>query len=251
MPGVEAIAYWTGKRGAPISEWEDAFALDESTGRFALADGASNSVHAASWARHLTSAFVTDPFDATDGSALDQWIRRRCLEFDELRTARAASLGSDSDWYVDAAESLDGFATFLGIEFGLDGNGEARCRWVGVGDACLFHIRDGRLLAVVPIDSADRFGRHPALVSSNLGHRAAALDAAFRGESLVAQGDGIWLLSDALAEWALRRAEVDQLIWDRLDGLDSAAFDELVGELQSAEEMTDDDATFVRCRVTP
>jgi len=46
------------KRGNTDDEYEDAFKGDESSGRFAVADGATGSAFAKEWARHLVEQFV-------------------------------------------------------------------------------------------------------------------------------------------------------------------------------------------------
>src|SRR4051794_30780451 len=46
------------KRGHTAAEYEDACAGDATTGRFAVADGASESSHAELWARLLAEAYV-------------------------------------------------------------------------------------------------------------------------------------------------------------------------------------------------
>ena len=60
------------RRNAP-EEYEDAFACDCELGRFALADGASESSFAEVWARLLVEQFVQEPL--LELSAWPGWAR--------------------------------------------------------------------------------------------------------------------------------------------------------------------------------
>ncbi|MFV1968041.1 MAG: hypothetical protein ACC628_21660, partial [Pirellulaceae bacterium] len=58
MVDMDFQAFWLTKRGNCPDEWEDAFQADASAGRFALADGATDSVYAQSWGQCLVDHFV-------------------------------------------------------------------------------------------------------------------------------------------------------------------------------------------------
>jgi hypothetical protein len=53
-------AFHTHKRGSPPDEYEDAFAGTPATGRFAVADCASESSFAAAWAKLLVKVYIQD-----------------------------------------------------------------------------------------------------------------------------------------------------------------------------------------------
>lgn len=250
MPVIEAAAFWTAKRSNAAHEWEDGFALDEATQRFAIADGASTSTKAAEWAATLTSGFLVDRFAATDAHEFEQWIIRRCTEFAEVHASPLDDEVSADNWLAHAAAAKHGFATFVGVEFIPIDTRQSACRWVGVGDACIFHTRDGDLLAVGPTTDGSDFGLHPDLISSNLEHVGAATDAAFRHEVTVRSGDNVLLISDALAEWALTTSRGDETIWEMLGRLDSSSFERLVEDLRDASTIVNDDVTLIRCEVT-
>jgi len=248
VPSVMGVAFWTAKRGNREDEWEDSFALDEAFGRFAVADGASSSSKAAMWAAALTHGFLADPFDVGSTEAFDSWVARRSAQFELEHPPSNEEDVTPDNWYAHAASRDHGFATFVGVQFGETSSGSA-CRWIGVGDACLFHVRGGVLVHLTPNLKADDFGTFPDLISTNEEHREQAVTAAFHGSSLVNEGDAVMLVSDALAEWALKTAETDPEVWGVLTDLDTTTFDRLVADLRDADEIVNDDVTFLRCQV--
>ncbi|MCP5024721.1 MAG: hypothetical protein GY929_00410 [Actinomycetia bacterium] len=247
--GVEAVGYWMAKRGNREDEWEDHFTLDEATGRFAVADGASSSAKAAAWAATLTRGFIADPFEAGDPQALDRWLERRCLEFGELHGGELDEDVALDNWMHHGVAEQHGFATFIGVALARLAGDDLVGNWVGVGDACLFHVRDGALAAAAPLTTGDGFGSHPDLVTSDPEHRPLAVAAAFRGEAHLSPGDSLLLVSDALAEWSLGVSPREPRVWDVLTGLDRERFNALVNVLRDRGEMVNDDVTLVRCRV--
>jgi hypothetical protein len=55
---LDWTAYWQPKHGCTTDEYEDAWAADSAAGRFAVADGASESAFALTWAGLLAEGFV-------------------------------------------------------------------------------------------------------------------------------------------------------------------------------------------------
>ena len=55
----QAFRHW--KQGNAAADYEDAGAGDVATGRFAVADGASEASFAATWARLLVETFLVSP----------------------------------------------------------------------------------------------------------------------------------------------------------------------------------------------
>lgn len=249
MPSVSAVAFWVAKRGNSEAEWEDHFGLDEGLGRFAVADGASSSPKAAVWARSLTTGFLTDPFEIGRRDALDDWIQRRCDQFAVEHPRADVDDVTPENWYTQAAEGKDGFATLIAAQFGPSPDAVATVDFVGVGDACLFHLRDGALLAAAPELGTDGFTSFPDLISTNDDHREQAVEGAFSGRCSLRVGDEVLLVSDALAEWALSTAPREPEVWGVLSELDAGTFDRLIGDLREHDEIVNDDVTFVRCRV--
>src|SRR5262245_47644955 len=89
------------KDGNSDSEYEDAWAANPVGGRFAVADGASESAFAGLWARLLVEGFLTArrPRDLRDwlGDARGQWS--------------AEVMGLKLPWYVEMKREQGAFAT--------------------------------------------------------------------------------------------------------------------------------------------
>jgi hypothetical protein len=112
MPDNAAILRWhafhTHKHGNAPEEYEDAFAGDASAGRFAVADGASESSFVAAWAKLLAQGFVAD--EGRPWRALE-WLtparQRWAAEVDPLPLP----------WYAEEKREQGAYATLLGIAF--------------------------------------------------------------------------------------------------------------------------------------
>src|SRR5437660_9780190 len=94
-------AFHLPKRGHAAEEYEDALAADPATGRFAIADGASESSFAAAWARLLAEGFV--------GASGKPW---RDLDWlDPLRRRWADAVdGLSLPWYAEMKREEGAFA---------------------------------------------------------------------------------------------------------------------------------------------
>src|SRR5262249_4878772 len=139
------------RRGHTADEYEDAFAGDDRTGRFAVADGATESSFAAAWARLLVEEFVRTP------GLWSTWLP-------SVRRRWAADIADRPlPWYAEAKAEEGAHATLLGVRLDL-----RRQRWFAqaVGDSCLFHVRGGRLLRAFPVERSEAFGNQPALIGS-------------------------------------------------------------------------------------
>jgi hypothetical protein len=229
--------YCLPKRGHSAEEYEDAFAGDPQNGRFAIADGASESAFAALWARLLVQHFVAAPLGQPCPWA--EWLpplqKRWAVEVNDRPLP----------WYAEAKVQEGAFATFLGLVL-LPAQWQA----VAVGDSCLFHLRGGELVQAFPISRSEEFGNNPRLVGSRTA-RAEALER----QQLQAEGDWqaddwLVLMTDALAQWFLRATEsghqpsqaVLRLV---LDNANSAAFAAWVEQLRDRDGLRNDDVTLV------
>lgn len=249
MPSVSSVAFWVAKAGNAEREWEDHFVLDEELCRFAVADGASSSPRAAAWAATLTHGFVVDPFDPTSSKEFERWIERRCREFRLEHSVAGHEEVTPQNWYAKAVEGQDGFATLVAARFGPSSRMVSSVDFVGVGDACLFHVRDHELLLAAPELGIDGFDAFPDLLSTNDDHREQAVQRMFSGSFDVTAGDDVFLMSDAIAEWSLAAACTETDVWGVLSDLNNDTFHRLVADLRAADEIVNDDVTLARCRV--
>jgi hypothetical protein len=226
-PVVRCRSLGIPKAGHAADECEDAAVCNSPAGRFAVADGASESIYAGEWARFLCEAFATDP-TAADG--IGPWVGIAQKKW------RAHVHGRPAPWHV--AEKLEdgAFATFLGLAVG-PGHWQA----VATGDTCLFLVRDDGLKRAFPLQAAAGFGTRPELIGSR--HRGRVRAAAARGAP--AAGDRFWLMTDALAEWFLGEHEAGRAPWRELAALTADGFAGWVADRRSAGVLKNDDVTVV------
>ncbi len=222
-PLASCRALYLPRRGNAADEYEDAFTSDLAAGRFAVADGASESSFAGLWARLLVEGFV----HPTPG-----WLAA-------ARQAWAARVdGQPLPWYAEAKRDDGAFATFVGLVI-ADGRWHA----MAVGDACLFHTRGDRLLAAFPLGRSSDFGNRPRLIGSRPPANPAN-EAHTEGGGEWEAGDHFLLMTDALAQWFLRRHEANGRPWEELN-LEDTAFAEWVSERRRRGELRNDDVTVM------
>jgi hypothetical protein len=225
------------RQGHGLDEYEDAVAADAGRGRFAVADGASESGFAAVWARLLVAEFVR-----AEGG--DDWAWLAPLQRRWADEVGAAPLA----WYAETKFQQGAYATFLGLMLGPE-----RWRALAVGDSCLFHVRDGRLCRAFPLTSAAEFGATPCLVGSRHLDPEAVERKAQRAEGEWRPGDALWLMTDALAHWCLAHAEHLTGPWAELDRLaEGGATDDdfaaWVQQLRAERRLRNDDVTALLVR---
>lgn len=254
MSSAQAVAFQREKDGSSPEEWEDAAGLDPgdpATGRrprYVVLDGATEAFDSVRWVGQLVDSFLG--LDGGERPVLDQpgmshwFVRMQQIWLDRT----PATFGSVFEERKFAEQGS--FATVLGCELELEG-GSPTWSAVALGDAVLFHLRDGLLLDVFPPMSADDFGIDPDGIStqpSQLAYMNASLR--FGGGSL-ADGDVLLLCTDAMAAWALRSATTGAGPWATLTALDHpAAFDTVVRTELATRRLKNDDLTLVRIQVS-
>ncbi|MFB6098328.1 MAG: hypothetical protein ABEK84_04305 [Salinibacter sp.] len=194
-PSVVSRILAVPKKGASRDEYEDAAAVRDETWpvRAAVADGATESVFARSWAETLADGLSTV---AATPEALAQALPEWQASWTDALAARADSL----PWYTAAKARKGAFAAVLGIECRRDG----RWRAVSVGDALLLHLRGTALQRTWPHTAPDDFTSRPALVPSRP-DRPAPFPEDYRSVTGTWQrGDAFLLATDAVAAWLLR-----------------------------------------------
>ncbi|HKI34016.1 MAG TPA: protein phosphatase 2C domain-containing protein [Gemmataceae bacterium] len=217
------------KRGNAADEYEDAFAADSPAGRFAVADGASESSFAGLWARLLVEGFVRPA---------PGWL-------DAARRSWAAGVGGQPlPWYAEAKRDDGAFATLLGLVVG-----DGRWHALAVGDSCLFQVRQDRLIEAFPLRRSAEFGNRPLLIGSRP-PVAPASEVRAEGRGGWQPADRFLLMTDALAQWFLRRHEAGDRPWEELTRLPtkpdaSDAFATWVEERRRHDGLRNDDVTLV------
>ena len=146
------------KRDNSVEEYEDACAGDPVAGRFAVADGTSESSFANVWAKLLVEGYARPP---TRNREEENWLA-------PLRRQWSAVVDNrELDWYGEEKREQGAFATFLSLRITpsaeeLGGTWKASA----VGDSCMFQIRDDELLESFPMSARTDFSNRPALIGS-------------------------------------------------------------------------------------
>ncbi len=235
------------RRGHASAECQDAVAGDPARGRFAVADGASESAYAGEWARLLVDDFV-----AASGAvpAWPTWLPP--LQARWAEAVRAAPDAPPLPWYLEDGVARGAFATFLGLI--VEPTPDAATPWSwqaqAVGDSCLFQLRHGQLLVRFPVTNSADFGATPRLVGSRPGPPGPRRQRGQARLGTAQHDDQLWLMTDALAQWFLRTHEESQRPWDDLLPLllaadPEAAFAAWVAEQRTARKLRDDDVTLL------
>lgn len=247
----QARAFRMPKLGDDDSEWEDAFAFDEARGLAAIADGASEGIFSRAWSALLCESLVAEPLDLSDPAA----VAERLLS---LRAAWLRRIDYPSRRYTQQAkvDRIGAAATVVLLRVGPrtePENSDALAteapddpfdwRVWAVGDSCLFHVRDGRLLASVPVAASSDFGLAPALLRTRAD---TTLPSCVKAVGTCRPGDLLVLATDAVAQSLLRAVEDGRPPdWARYQDLDPAAWRGEIDALRRDRRIVNDDSTLL------
>jgi len=224
-----------------------AVAADRRT--FALCDGASAAYRAGDWAHLLAAHFVTDP-PAVDEASMRLWLSERRAHWNDETAERPAGDGAVGRQFFRAnAVARGSAATFMGVRLSWAAEGW-RYAAVAVGDTCLFHVRDGRLLTAFPVTHPASFDDHPDLVGTREPPQAPPPSWLRTTGTQVWPGDELHLVTDALAKVLLTHAVPDApdaaVWWHVMSNANAGDFARLVRRLRESRQIETDDTTLVR-----
>lgn len=230
------------KLGHEASECEDVIAANPESGRFAVADGATEAFDARRWAERLAQHWVlTDATLAPE--AFRSWVAGEGRELQDTWSGLSLS------WYAEEKARSGSFAAFVGVEFDLK---TEKPSWtaVALGDACLMHCRRGAMLQSLPLSKSQSFSTTPVLVASEASLHDSSMKAVVTGSGSCERGDVLWLMSDAAAAWFLQRQELRD--FDAANLLATKSKEELTkffDEERMAGRIRNDDLAVVRLEV--
>jgi hypothetical protein len=237
------------KDGNPWLLYEDASQVqeDRSNGmlRLAVADGATESFCAGLWARLLASAFChgqldNGGFDSTLARIQGTWlehISRRQLP-----------------WYAEEKARGGAFAALVGLTIETSSGIANGGFWqaFALGDSCLFHYREGKLLLSMPIEDPGQFGNNPYLISSRQENNKDISSHISKPDGIWQPGDHFLLMSDAVACWLMRSELAGAEPFSELMKITDESFVSWVEEKRGTRlqdgrpAMRNDDVTLVR-----
>ena len=240
--GIIVQSFWLPRKGSSPSEYEDAWATNPESGRFAVADGASEGCFTGLWARLLVADFVgragegMEPWPASLSAIQGQWD--------------ADVRGRKLPWHAALGVERGACAAFLGVVFAPFQDVGHRWQAVAVGDTCLFHTRGAALLGAFPLADSHQFNNAPKLVGARMSTEEVLYRCREwpdgRGES----GDRLWLMTDALAQWCLASQEDGQGPWREMELVlagpsGGERFSEWIDGLRSTRRLRNDDVTLL------
>lgn len=209
--------------GARPEETEDAAAGPRHRGdtvRAALADGATESAYARTWALTLAEAAAEAPLAEALCAARARFARRTAP--DALRPR---------PWYAEAKAAQGAHAALLAVALHADRSWHAEA----VGDVVLFHLRARTLLQAWPLADPAAFSHRPALVASR---EDAPPPVPLTASGTWRPGDRLLLATDALAAFLLAHDPAAAA------GLDAPAFVGFV-EAARARGLRPDDVALI------
>ncbi len=252
--------FWTPKKGNSPDEYEDAYGCAVDEGRFAIADGATESSFAEIWSTILSQKFVAAPpvGSPPESQTLQEWIAPMQQEW------HANIMWDRLPWFAEEKARKGAFATFLGMEFMEEEEEDdgimdkllfmfkkqktSGPRWkaLTIGDSNLYQIRDDALITSWPLTKGIQFTHRPTLISSNPKCNDGIWDHFQYQVGEYEEGDTFILATDAIAKWFLDRVELGEKPWRTLAQLKSEQdFETLCSELRSGLKMQNDDTTII------
>ena len=234
---LQWVAFCEPKHGSGPDEYEDACAGNLELGRFAIADGATESSYAGLWAQMLVNAFVST--SSLEPSTWATWLPEIQKRWEQAVSHEALP------WYAEIKWHEGAFATFLGLVLE-----PPRWRALAVGDSCLFHIRQGQLCQAFPLQRSHDFSNTPWLIGSRGFTPDMMVVRELRFEGEFQPGDRLWLMTDALAQWFLQLTETGHQPWEHLEPLLAAPqepshFRGWIAALRGARQIRNDDVTLM------
>ncbi|GAA1928285.1 hypothetical protein [Streptantibioticus ferralitis] len=270
-PGLYITHLVAPKHGSTALECEDAVCVlpdrphdDLITGPVAasVCDGATESVLAKDWAHLLAIESAQWALEQADfftaGPVYEQFATAVVERWDpwlEEYTRDRAEVGRPLKWYEQAKLAEGAYATMLTLRItpGPDSPTET-WQWqvAALGDSCMFHIRDDKLIRSFPVERAEEFGTVPDLFGSR-NRDTGLIGARTRFTTGVCEpGDRLLLMSDALAAWFLGAPDPVHAFRQLLEfggPHDTDGFGAWLDDLRSQQVLRNDDVAVVRIDV--
>lgn len=216
---------------------EDSVEIDIASHRVAVSDGASESFDSRNWSRIIAQFFIKTP------RVDDEWITGVINEY-LFHQAEA-----EFTWSQQAAFERGSFATLIGLEYF---NEHKSADVFAIGDSLAVLLSGDRRVDSFPYTNWENFKQRPTLLCTKRANNSFISNSNFYTLHSKTWGLGhleharLFLMTDALAEWALRREADGDPAWSELFAITDV--DHLVSFVESerkAKRIRLDDVTFV------
>ena len=150
LPTTVRFAGTLPKRGSTTSECEDSVCVSvapDGTLRVAVADGASESLFSGLWAALLTEAWTGITYEAAFADA----VTKAAAQWEAFVKTQALP------WFAAPKRARGAHGAVISVAVSLTGEWTA----TAVGDACVFQIREERLITAFPIEATPTFPPYP------------------------------------------------------------------------------------------
>lgn len=244
---VSYRVFWLPKAGLSSEEYEDAFAPEQTPDtdfkefRCAVSDGATETSFSGLWAKILCQAYNDKNFDLAGLQA--QWLEQVS--------------GQDLPWYAEQKLESGAYASIAGLSLHEE---PKSLSWSArtLGDSCIFHLREGKILRALPLDNWESFDYTPVLISTRQIANQGILSKQEHELGTCIKGDIFYLMTDAISKWLLRRQSESGDAISLLESVqNSQQFQQLVEEQRQARDdkgramMPNDDVTWTRVSLAP
>ncbi|HEV2962245.1 MAG TPA: SH3 domain-containing protein [Candidatus Angelobacter sp.] len=245
-------SFQTHKQDEDMQSCQDAADGNAQAGRYAIADGATQSFFPREWAKLLVHHFCHNGADGKPFSFLNKnwkdWldpIQREWYKTIEREVKEQPKYYNTNRFTLREPA----ISTFIGLE--LSGGEQEETRWQAmiIGDSCLFHLSDSKLTSY-PLNHPNQFtARTPYFAS--YASRNKDFEPKFV-DGNAGKSDTIFMATDALAKWILLQYQAGctswQACWQRLSQITSdKEFQDFVQEKRQSgsNRLENDDTTLL------
>lgn len=248
---IQTQTFFMQKLGNKLNEYEDSLHYSRKKGKFAIADGVSESCFAKLWANLLTKYFVRSNSSLFSLKNFSDNVKEEVLQ--PLLSSAQKEWNNKIDWknlawYVEDKTKRGAFATFLGLEVKRDEKQEDLYCWraVAVGDCCLFQIDNKQLTSSFPLNDSTQFENTPSMLSSRFSPNDIFDKCKIHVEEGTIKANGqIILATDALAKWILEENESGRQVWKEAILLKDKRVRSIFEKLVKTKKIRNDDITLV------
>jgi len=219
--------------------------------RFAVADGASESMLSGKWADILVTTFSRFKVPSNNFKGFLERANTNWSSWRKDYLYKRQKWGRPIQWFEEPGLRAGAYSTFLGLTL-IDSEEEKSGKWhaIALGDTCVFQIRNDNLEAKFPLENSSEFNNRPLLVSSNYPFDERIIESWKERDGGWCVADRFYIMTDALATWFLEQSESSNVPWRILCDFGRSerpqSFENWIRELRVTGQIRNDDITLVR-----